>query len=587
MVDYREFREAAGLNWYEADPNLRRLVGRLVPREDRAWAEAKLLRAGEVIGGPVAARAEVTDKSPPRLVKWDARGNEVNRVEHHPGALETKRDLWELGAVTLPWWPEARERRPESVAAVSAALTYLLSQAETGMLCAVGMTGGVAMLVERFGSPEVKRRFLPDLTAPRFDGALDGAMFLTEIDGGSDLGASVKTVARREGDRWLLNGFKWFCSNVDAGAIATLARPEGSPAGVKGIGLFLVPKLRSDGSPNGVRIRRIKEKLGTRAVPTAEVDFVEAEAHLLAEGSKEPDGRGLQRMMEMVNYSRVGVATMGAGILRRVFLEAMVYATHRRAFGRALRDWPLVREMLARMVVESEAGAALLFEAARLSGALGLSAPVEGQPLLRLLAPLAKIRCARRGLEMASLGLEVLGGNGYIEEWPAARQLRDAQCHTIWEGTENILILDVLRTVAKHGSHEALLARGAALARGGSDPLLAPTRGAVESGLKELAEALARLPKMDPEMAQLRARALVDLMADSLQGALLLREAAEDLAEGDARKAAVAHLFAELHLRTHPLRGVGSKDRTLLDLFDPLVEYRTIAPEALRKAAGL
>jgi hypothetical protein len=355
---------------------------------------------------------------------------------------------------------------------------------------------------------------------------------------------------------------------------------------VKGIGLFLVPKVRSDGTPNGIRIRRIKEKLGTKAVPTAEVDFVDAEAHLLA-GGGEPDGRGLQRMMEMVNYSRLGVATMGAGIARRVLLEAMVYATHRRAFGRALRDWPLAREMLARMVVESEASATLLFEVARLSGGLGRDGPIEGQPLLRILAPLAKIRCTRRGLEMATLGLEVLAGNGYIEDWPTARQLRDAQCHTIWEGTENVLILDLLRTMAKHGSHEALLARSHALAGSASHPLLAPTRSAVESGLRELAEALARLPKMDPEMVQLRGRALADLMADALQGALLLGEASEDLAKGDARKAAVAHLFAELHLRSRPLRGVTSGDRTLLDLFDPLVEYRPIAPEALRKAAGL
>lgn len=584
-MDYRAFEQAVGFNWFTADPNLRRLVERLVPPEDRGWAEERLTKAGEVIGGPVAERAEATDKNPPRLVRWDPRGREVNQVVHHPGALETKRDLWDLGAVTLPWWPEARERKPESVAAVSTALTYLLSQAETGMLCAVGMTSGVAMLVERFGSPDVKKRFLPGLTARSFDGALDGAMFLTEVDGGSDLGSTVKTMARKRGERWVLDGSKWFCSNVDAGAVATLARPEGAPAGVKGVGLFLVPRTRSDGSPNGIRIKRIKDKLGTKAVPTAEVDFVEAEAFLLGAD----DGRGIPRMMEMVNYSRLGVATMGAGIARRVFLEAMIYASHRRAFGRAVRDWPLAREVLVRLLVESEAAAALLFETARTSA----SAYAPGAPeaaaggdaaLARILAPLAKVRCTRRALEMASLGLEVLAGNGYIEDWPTARQLRDAQCHTIWEGTENVLILDLLRTMAKHGSHEALAARASDLSQSASDPLLASTRAAVGSAARDLGEALARLPKMDPEMVQLKARVLVNLMADLLQGALLLREASEDLEKGDARKAVVAHLFAEEHLRSRSLRGITSGDRTLLDLFDPLVEYRTIPPEMFKKA---
>src|SRR5262249_11183717 len=146
----------------------------------------------------------------------------------------------------------------------------------------------------------------------------------------------LTTTAHFDGDCWRLNGAKWFCSNVDAAAIATLARPEGAADGLKGIALFVVPKHRRDGTRNGISIRRVKDKLGTRAVPSAEVDFVDAEAFLLSNGAPASDGRGINRMMEMVNESRLGIAVMGLGIMRRSFLEAAIFAAHRRAFGTLL-----------------------------------------------------------------------------------------------------------------------------------------------------------------------------------------------------------------------------------------------------------
>ncbi len=573
MIAYEEFDSAIGLNWYEIDPNLQQILRRTLNPVDWEWCQPELIRVGALCGGPVAARAEITDKHPPELVKFDHWGEPVNRVVHHPGAIETKRELWEAG-VSGPRLREqaARRGRPYPNALVTA-LYYLLSQAETGMLCAVGMTTGVISLVQRFGTEEVKQKFLPRLSAPRFEDAYDGAMFLTEKSGGSDL-STLTTTARQEGERWVLNGSKWFCSNLDAAAIVTLARPEGAPEGLHGIALFLVPRLRRDGSPNGIQIRRLKDKLGTRAVPTGEVDFVDAEAYLLSGGAKATDGKGIHRMMEMVNISRHGVAVMGLGIARRCFLESAIFAARRKAFGELLQDLPMMREMLVHMVVELEAAAALVFAASEVTAAS------------RLLVPLAKLRAARRGLEIASQALEIHGGNGYIEDWPLARQLRDAQCHTIWEGTENIICLDILRALRSEQVLEATLALLEARMRA-TAPLLEPTRAECARALGEIREALAFLSRCDRDLAQLRARRFCNYLADVVQCALLLEEAEWELEHtGNGRKAVVAHLFAGEHLQAWSGRALTSAERTVLDWFLPLTRYGEIEPSQAAAALG-
>src|SRR3990172_1658883 len=205
-IDYGAFDSAVGLNWYLIDPNLRALMDRHLERDQRDWGEEQLLRWGELCGGPIAARAEVIDRNPPRLERYDEWGNDVCRVIHHPDAVATKRDIWERGPNGL------RASGGELPTVLGSAFTYLLSQSDTGMVCATGMTGGVEALVDRYAPAEVRERVLPHLQSPSFDNAWDGAMFMTEIRGGSDL-ASSETVATPDGDTWLLNGSKWVCSN--------------------------------------------------------------------------------------------------------------------------------------------------------------------------------------------------------------------------------------------------------------------------------------------------------------------------------------------------------------------------------------
>ncbi|HTE51330.1 MAG TPA: acyl-CoA dehydrogenase family protein [Kofleriaceae bacterium] len=582
-IRYDDMKEAIGLNWYLVDPNLRFQIDRAVEAADRDWVEDKLRAMGALIGGPVARNAEITDRRPAELVRWDREGDEINQVVHPASALETKRLLWKSDFLHLRWSEEVAGRGRPVPAALLMAYPYLLSQAETGMLCSIGMTTGVLRLIERYGDAETRELFCDRLRINDHDRGWDGSMYLTERAGGSDLGAT-ETTARREDGRWRLDGSKWFCSNVDGQAIVTLARPEGSPAGIKGLALFAVPRVFPDGRPNGVHIRRIKEKLGTRAVPTGEIDLVGATGYLLTGGQEARDGRGINRMMEFVNESRLAVAAMGAGIMRRAFLEAAIRAEHRRAFGRALVDHGMVREQLLDLLVASEAAAAMLFVAGgrlpRPGQGLG-----EGDPLTRIMVPITKMRCTRGGVESASAALEIFGGNGYIENFPLARQLRDAQCHTLWEGTENILALDMLRACARDRAHTALFALLDGVAAGAEHPVLAETRASLVRARGRLAENLARLVSAGPEVAALRARVAANDAADAVQAALLLDEARWELDDrGSARKAVVAAWFARTRLEPHGRWHPGN-ERIVLDLFDAVIRYQPIDPD--RAAAAV
>jgi alkylation response protein AidB-like acyl-CoA dehydrogenase len=583
LPDYARYENATGLDWYALDPNLTLLLDRLLPDgDDRGFAEEHVARYGVLCGGPLAERAEITDHHGPVLRRYDRWGQEVDVVEHHPGWLESKADLVRAGFTGLPY----QAGRPVP-AVLTASLAYLVCQAETAIYCGLGMTAGAADIVERYAPAEVRDDLLRRLTTADPDEAWEGGMFLTERQGGSDVGANT-TRAVPDGAEWRLHGEKHFCSNVDAEVFIVLARPDGAPEGGRGLATFIVPRVLPDGSANGFRIKRLKPKLGTTGVPTGEVSLEGARAWIARPptapaSTGEGPSRGLNTMMEMVNGSRFGVAVMGLGIHRRSFLEAAIYAARREQWGQRIDTYPLVRETLVDLLVSLEAAAALTFECA--GATRGSTDEDEGRRLRRILVPLAKVRATRGAIGAASQALEVFGGNGYMEDWPMARQLRDAQCHTIWEGTENICCLDVRRAMRNDGAHEALLAR-VERALLGSDPapVLAPAVDAVATTLGDAREAIAYLAGASSDLQLLHARRLTYLLADLAQGALLLDEATWSLARDDARKAVVARRFAHTQLATARVRGILDDDRTVLDLFEPLTRYGSIERAAAAAA---
>ncbi|WP_043634730.1 acyl-CoA dehydrogenase family protein [Nonomuraea candida] len=526
------YQGAAGRNWWRCDPTLRLLMRRHLG-DGFAWAEPHLDRLGALMGGLVAECAEETDRNPPRLEKYDKWGRDVSAVVMPPSFHAARRALMADNFTSPSFAGQARANGADP-AALGAAWTYLLDQADIGMGCALGTGGGmVVSLAEKHAPADVRDRVREIFADGFYSG--EAAQLFTERSGGSDL-AALETEAAPAGDAWLLTGVKWFASNANGSAFVVLARMPGGA-----VAPFLVLWERRDGSRNGVRIRRLKDKLGTRSVASAEVELTGAEAFLLAgEGS----GSGLGTMMKLTNASRLGVAMMGLGVARRALTESICYARAREAFGRPLVEQPLMRRKLAELIVEVEAAQAMVFD-----GHLG--------PRLRLTPALIKLRAARLGLTAASDAIEVHGGNGYIEQWPVARLLRDAQVNPIWEGGDNILCLDVRRAILKERAHLPFLDHLRALA----------TSGLVRARVDDLAKAVEAWSGLAPATAEARLYPLAQFMADVYAAALLEDQATWGL--DDDRKALVARLYADSHLTDPgPLRGI---DRPSEDPLDTLL----------------
>ena len=551
---------ATGLNWWRCDPTLQFLVHRQLTADEQTWAEPHLDRLGALMGGPISERADVTDKNPPRLERYDRWGHDVSEVVLPPSFLETRHDVLTKGFES----PEIRKDANANgvrLNVLSAAQSYMLNQAEIGMTCALG-TGGdmVVNLVRSFAPQDIKEKVMAKFASGEWAGQT--IQSLTERTGGSDL-AELETTATPDGDAWRINGFKWFASNVNGVAWVVLAKPEGAPDSARGIATFLVLAERRDGSRNGIRIRRLKDKLGTKAVASGEVEFVDAEAFILSGdgGGGEAgagDGKGLSRMMAMTNGARLGIAMMGLGCARRALVEAMCYARARQAFGKPLAELPLMQRKLAQLIVDVEAAQALVFDG------------YDPDHRLRIGAPLIKLRAARIGITAASDAIEVHGGNGYVENWPVARILRDAQVNTLWEGPDNILCLDVRRGIERDQADVAFLDRlREAVAAG---PAGDATSALVAERVDQLADAIERWKALDRPTGEARLFPLAQFMVDVYAGALLIEQAGYEQRElGSDRKTLVARLYAQHHLvDPGPRRGIDEPRDEALDRFKDL-----------------
>jgi acyl-CoA dehydrogenase len=563
------YRGAVGLNWYETDPTLQLTMAYYLQPDELAVAEPHLSRMGALMGGPVARWAEQTDRNPPRLERYDRWGHDISQVVQPTSFTESKTAVL---AAQKALKDDARRAGVNPTLPLYAA-NYLLDQADIGMGCALGTGGGmVKSLVAAYAPADVRDHVLAKFASGEWEG--ETAQLLTERAGGSDLGALETTATRqKDGCTWLINGFKWFASNCDGQVFVVLAKPEGAPDSGRGVANFLVLRTRRDGSRNGIRIRRLKDKLGTRSVASGEVEFVDAEAFLL---SGEPsgqdvesgpdDGKGLGRMMELTNAARLGIAMFALGNARRALVESLCYARQRRAFGDALLDKPLIRRKLAEMIVDVEAAQALVFD--------GTGFANHHQPRAvrqRIAVPVTKLKVCRLGIAMASDAIEIHGGNGYIETWPVARLLRDAQVNTIWEGPDNILCLDVRRGIERSRAHEPLLERLRDAVSVSDDD---DTTRLVNSRIDDLQAAITAWVKLDGAVAEARLFPLTRFIGDVYAGALLTEQAAWERATCRTdRKALVARLYAARHLADQgPLRGIDVESDDAIERFDELVD---------------
>ncbi len=446
--------DTTGLNFFRADRSLSDLLELHLAPELWRHIEPHLDRLGALAGDHLDTCARLADKHTPILHARDRFGNDVQRIEYHPAYRELERvGFGEFGIHAMSHRKGILGWSGTYPAVAKHAFTYLFNQAEFGMGCPLNVTDGAAMLLSRYGSPELQAKYLDGLTETDMSRLTQGAQFMTEKEGGSDVG-SLTTVARREGDHWRLYGDKWFCSNADAGIAMLLARPEGAVSGTRGVGLFLMPRHLDDGSVNRYRIVRLKDKLGTRSMASGEIKFEGAVAYAVGD-----IGRGFVQMAEMVNWSRLSNGVKSTALMRRALHDALTVANGRRAFGRLIIDLPLARRQLLKLILPLEQALSMCFVTADALDRAETGGSQDAAALVRMLTPVLKYRSTRDARKMTGDALEFRGGIGYVEEFACARLLRDAHLGSIWEGTGNIVALDALtRAVGRHSAEAALSA---------------------------------------------------------------------------------------------------------------------------------
>ena len=440
-------------NFFEGDDTLNLILEEHLQGPFLEYAKRELFLFGEQCANGIDERATYTDREgEPRLIRYDKFGEEVSEIWVNEGYLKTVQETYDAGIVGYVH-KEIPELGHKGNYTYSFAQGYLLSHAEPGFYCPVTLTMATAYLLDHYADEHVKSLFLHNVCSTGEVPLYEGATFLTERQGGSDVGANV-VKAVKGGDQYRLYGEKYFASNAGmAGVAMVLARIEGAQEGSRGLTLFAVPWRQEDGTLNGLRIRRLKDKLGVRAVPSGEVEFDGALAYVVGDTTK-----GFYYMMEALNLSRICNAVASIGIMRRALLESTAYATRRIAFGKRLTDYPMVQDTLGKMAARLHVEVATVFDFIQLYERVSEGTASKRETVLnRLFIALIKKETAEQAIHFAHEAIEMHGGNGYIEDFVTPRLLRDAQVLTVWEGTANILGLELIRLVTKFEAHKLFI----------------------------------------------------------------------------------------------------------------------------------
>ncbi len=568
--------DTRAVNFYDAAPYLRFLLRRRLDAAELAAAEPRLRELGGRVGNELEDLAAEADRESPPLITRDKRGETVNDVQPSHAYITLERILYgEFGMAAMAMRPGILQEGRTSSLLANDAFIFLAGQAESGLFCPLGMTRAMARTLLRFAPESVVRDYLPGLLATDMATLQTGAMFMTEKQCGSDLGL-VATTARPSDSHsgwWELEGDKWFCSNVGADLILTLARPEGAGPGTRGLGLFLLPKRLPDGARNSYRIERVKAKLGMRSFASGEVTLNGALALLIG-----GPGQGWLQMTEMLNITRLGCAMAASALAQRSFVEALTHARGRIAFGKPLSDLSLMREQLLDLMMDVEALTALTFEgSAQLDRAD--AGDEEARILARVLTPLAKYHVSDEARRLVVEGMEVRGGNSYIEDWPNARQLRDVQVQSIWEGTGNISALDVGRALLRENAGATLLANLTQRLARQTDPAVSRAAALVQRALDTLAATLSDWAASEPNARDVRMRRLTRRLAHVVTAALLVEDAGAQSAESGSYRCLV---MAARYLRRYVYAAAdglaADESYTPLDAFNALVDWTPSLP---------
>ena len=497
----------AGYNLFQSDT----VLGAALQRECAGWAAPLATEFGQFAGSEEAIRwGFQANENPPILRTHDRFGERIDEVEFHPAWHNLMRESIRSGLHNLPWIEDKAGAH-----AARAALMFLSSQNEQGHTCPVSMTYSCWPALRQnpvlaaewqplLRSCEYDRRFRP---AREKTGALIG-MAMTEKQGGSDVRANTTRAdpAGGSGDRaeYRITGHKWFCSAPMSDAFLVLAQAPG------GLSCFLLPRWTPDGERNAFYLQRLKPKLGNRSNASSEVEFAGAWARRIGD-----EGRGVATIIEMVQHTRLDCVIGSSATMRQAVTQAVHHARHRRAFGQTLVDQPLMQNVLADLCMESEAATLLMMRLARAFDARSGDANEHG--LARLGTAIAKYWICKRTPAVTGEALECLGGNGYVEECVMPRLYREAPLNSIWEGSGNVICLDILRAIRKEPAALNSVLAEIRIARGGHLAFDA-ARARLESDLSGIVD-------------EHNARRIAERLALLLQASLLIRHSSHDVAD--------------------------------------------------------
>ena len=525
-------------NQYDDDRVLRQYLKRVLPREVIGDIEAEMRSMGALSGGRLYQMHLDELGEEPRFTRWSAWGERIDEIEVTPVWKEAERLAAEYGLIAAAYEQEhGRWSRVHQFA-----LAYLFIPSTDIYGCPLAMTDGAARTLIDHGNQALIDRAVPHLTSRDPQTFWTSGQWMTELAGGSDVGRS-KTTARQDADgTWRLTGRKWFTSAITANMALALARPEGNPAGGKGLALFFVPIRTDDGAiRDGIRVNRLKDKLGTRKLPTAELDLDGAAAVPVGDLQ-----HGTRAISPMLNITRTWNAVTALAYMRRGLALARDYARKRDAFGAPLAEQPLHADTLANLQSTFEGAFHLGFRLTELLGQheTGLLDD-EGRALLRLLTPIGKLTTGKQVVSMMSEVVEAFGGAGYVEDTGIPVLLRDAQVLSIWEGTTNVLSLDLLRALRKTGGLAPIKAEIERCADAATYADLPEIVQIAQNAVDRAEQWLGRTMERDPSAVEAGARRLTLTLGHALELALLARQAQWSREHtGDSRPLAAAQRLA-------------------------------------------
>ncbi|APR76500.1 Acyl-CoA dehydrogenase [Minicystis rosea] len=521
---------------FHTDRVLRSYLARAFPEGTRREAEERLTALGDLAGGKLYELQLEDRLNEPRLVGWDAWGKRVERIELTRVWQEARKVACEFGLVATPY----ERKQGEHSRALQAALIYLFAPSTDVYSCPLAMTDGAAKTLLSHKNQPLIDRAVAHLTSRDPNVAWTSGQWMTERTGGSDVGLTETEARLGDDGRHRLYGTKWFTSAATSEMALTLARPLEAPPGGRGLALFYLETRDEAGRMNGIALNRLKDKLGTRKLPTAELTLDGAIAVPVAGLSD-----GVRNIAPMLNITRLWNSVCAIAGMRRGLSLARDYARRRFAFGSTLSERPLHLETIAGVQAEFEGAFHFVLTAAELLGReeAGIASEEDAR-LLRLLTPICKLTTGKQAVTTASEILEAFGGAGYVEDTGLPMLLRDAQVLSIWEGTTNVLSLDALRAVAREGSLPPFVARVRALAESAKDPALVEAgKQAVQAATKAATWAVER--GRDVAVVEAGARGFAMTLGRSFELAALVRHAQWSLDhEKDGRARAAALRFA-------------------------------------------